>query len=231
MNWEDKKVILTGGSSGIGKQMVNDLKQKGAKIVFCGQEEDLVSSVSTSIGVKGITADLCKEEELVSFFEQAIDYLGGVDILINNAGFVVAHPFELLQRADFEKMFAINTIAPARLAQLAIPYFKENDCGDIVNIGATGGSYAFEKGTAYSASKAALNIISKNLTLEFRKDNIRTFHIDPSWCTDTNNNVNGTPIPKDENKLNPPDISEMVIHLLEMNRRAFVPEMSIWGMQ
>lgn len=229
MNWKNKRVMLTGGSSGIGAQLLADLKQKGAQIASGGLEKDKVAQMVSLHKVKGITADLTREEELLSFFEQAVDHLGGIDILINNAGYVIAEPFEKLKREDFEKMFAINSIAPARLSQLAIPYFKAQGHGDIVNIGATGGQYAFPTGTAYSASKAALTIISKNLSLEFRKDNIRVFHLDPSWVADTNNYNYGTPIPKDEEKLNPPDISQLIIGVLELNRRAFVPQMSIWG--
>ncbi|WP_196894389.1 SDR family oxidoreductase [Aureivirga marina] len=229
MNWENKKILITGGSSGIGKQLVKDFSVKGAEIVFCGLEQELISEVENSTTATGFLVDLTKENELLSFFSKAIKILGNIDILINNAGFVIAEPFESLKRADFEKMFALNTIAPAQLSQLVIPYFKKNGFGDIVNIGATGGYYAFNKGTAYSCSKAALNIISKNLSLEFRKDNIRVFHVDPSWCTDTNNNAYGTAIPKDENLLNPVDISTSIIHSLEMNRRAFIPQMSIWA--
>lgn len=231
MNWENKKIIITGGSSGIGAQLVGDLNDRGAMVVFCGLEEDNVKNITQKYNVKGITTNLRKEEELVSFFESSISYLGGIDILINNAGYVVGGDFQELKRDDFEHMFAINAIAPARLAQLALPYFKKKEHGDIVNIGATGGHYAFPKGTAYSASKAALNIISKNLMLEHRKDNIRTFHIDPSKCTDTNNDFNGGPFPKDEEKLNPSDISCLIMSILEMDRRAFVPELSVWATQ
>jgi 3-oxoacyl-[acyl-carrier protein] reductase len=229
MNWENKKVIITGGSSGIGKQLVSDLSKNGAKIAFCGLEEQLVHEVVTTFDVYGFTTDLCLNDNIHDFFEKSIEYLGGIDILINNAGYVIAENFEDLKREHFEKMFAINTIAPAILSQLTIPYFKRQNHGDIVNIGATGGAYAFEKGTAYSASKAALNIVSKNLNLEFRKHSIRTFHIDPSWCTDTNNNNYGGHIPRNLDQLIPEDITQLIINLLEMNRRGLVPQMSIWG--
>jgi|TARA_B110000902_G_C14214927_1_gene552783 3-oxoacyl-[acyl-carrier protein] reductase len=229
MNWENKKVIITGGSSGIGAHLVSVLEEKGANIVFVGLEKDRVEKIAERKNALGLTADLTKEEELTFFFQKAIEHLGGIDLLVNNAGFVIAKPFEELNRSDFEKMFAINTIAPARLAQLALPYFRQNKKGDIVTIGATGAYYAFDNGTAYSASKAALSIVSKNLVLEYRKENIRTFHIDPSWCTDTHNGNFGSPIPKEEDKLNPMDVADMILNVLEMNRRAFVPQMSIWG--
>ena len=229
MNWENKKVIITGGSSGIGAHLVTVLEEKGANIVFVGLEKDRVEKIAERKNALGLTADLTKEEELTFFFQKAIEHLGGIDLLVNNAGFVIAKPFEELNRSDFEKMFAINTIAPARLAQLALPYFRQNKKGDIVTIGATGAYYAFDNGTAYSASKAGLSIVSKNLVLEYRKEKIRTFHIDPSWCTDTHNGNFGSPIPKEEDKLNPMDVADMILNVLEMNRRAFVPQMSIWG--
>ncbi len=229
MNWKGKKIIITGGNSGIGKQLVNDFNKAGASIVFGGLEKRSVQHVSDALGVKGIVADLSIEEQLIGFFNEAIKYLGGVNLLINNAGYVIAEPFENLSRSNFEYMFAINSIAPARLSQLVLPYFKQNGKGDIINVGATGGDYAFKTGTAYSASKAALKIISKNLSLEFREDNIRVFHVDPSHCSDTNNGNYGTQIPKDNNKLNPMDISQLILHILELDRRAFVPELSVWG--
>ena len=126
MNWKNKKIIITGGSSGIGAHLVSLFKEKEAKIVFVGLEEDRVKKIAERENVKGITADLMKEEELTNFFKTAMNYLGGLDVLINNAGYVIAKPFEELNRSDFEKMFAINTISPARLAQLALPYFRKN---------------------------------------------------------------------------------------------------------
>lgn len=231
MNWKNKRIIITGGSSGIGKQLVTELSQLGARISFCGLEPGKVQEVAKINSVNGCVADLREEAQLQSFFEKSISYLGGLDILINNAGYVIAESFEDLKRSDFETMFALNAIAPARMAQLAIPHFKKQNFGDIVNIGATGGYYAFDKGTAYSASKSALSIISKNLNLEFRKHQIRTFHVDPSWCTDTHNNNYGGHIPANPEQLNPSDITHLIIEILKMDRRGFVPQMSIWGTQ
>lgn len=231
MNWKDQRVIITGGSSGIGAQLVTDFVEQGAQVVFCGLESEKIKAISEETEALGIAADLTDEKALLSFFEQAVAHLNGVDVLINNAGYVIAEPFEQLKRSDFEQQFAINAIAPAQLAQCALPYFRANGQGDIVNIGATGGQYAFPNGGAYSASKAALSIISKNLALEFRKENIRVFHVDPSWCTGTYNNNRGTSIPADPKKLNPEDITHVILPLLELPRRAFVPQMSVWGTQ
>ena len=117
MNWENKKVLVTEGSTGIGVQLVKDLAEKGAQLVFGGHIKEQVQATSNKLNIHGITADLSKEDELLSFFNQAIEKLGGLDILVNNAGFAVVKPFEELLREDFEHMYAVNAIAPARLAQ------------------------------------------------------------------------------------------------------------------
>lgn len=228
MNWKGKKVILTGASSGIGKATLQCLVKQEAEVVFCGKEKELVNEISQKYKVIGVTADLSIEEELVRFFELAIDHLGDVDILINNAGFVVVEDIENLLRSDFELMYAINVIAPARLVQLCLPYFRKKGKGDIVNIGATGGSYGFAKGAAYASSKAALANLSQTLVKELRKDNIRVFHLDPSWTTGTNNNNRGGEIPLDQEKLTAVDVAETVMMILSTNSRAFIPQISIW---
>ena len=229
MSLENKRIVITGGSSGIGAQLMQDLKTKGTQIVFGGLEPELVNISASQNEAKGICSDLTKEAELNMFFEKAVNHLGGIDILINNAGYVIADKIDQLTRNDYELMFAINAIAPMQLAQLALPYFLSNKSGDIVNIGATGAHYPFVKGAAYGASKAALSFYSKSMALEWRKDNIRVFHVDPSWVSDTNNGNRGSNVPLDSEKLNPKHISNSIVHLLEMDRKAFVPQMSIWA--
>ncbi|AZQ61423.1 SDR family oxidoreductase [Flammeovirga pectinis] len=229
MIWQGKKVMLTGGSSGIGLEVLKQLSDLGAEIVFCGKDADKVEKTAQQTLAKGVTVDLSTEDGILTFFNFAIQELTTVDILINNAGYVVVAGIEDLKRTDFELMYAINVIAPARLVQLCIPYFKRQDYGDIVNVGATGGSYGFPNGGAYASSKAALLNLSQTLVKELRKDNIRVFHIDPSWTTGTFNNNLGTEIPLDENSLTAEDIAEVIISNLSLKRRAFVPQISIWA--
>ncbi|MBB6459030.1 SDR family oxidoreductase [Flammeovirga kamogawensis] len=229
MIWTGKKVMLTGGSSGIGLELLKQLTDLGAEVVFCGKEADKVEKVIQQTSAKGITVDLSTEDGILTYFNYAIEKLSTVDLLINNAGFVIVAGIEELKRTDFELMYAVNVIAPARLVQLCLPYFKSQTYGDIVNIGATGGSYGFENGAAYASSKAALLNLSQTLVKELRKDNIRVYHVDPSWTTGTFNNNLGGEIPLDENKLTAEDIAEVIISNLSLKRRAFVPQLSVWA--
>jgi len=223
MDFKGKKIFVTGGSSGIGEATLIALKKAGAKLAFCGLEDDLVERVSIRLDVPGIAVDLSNAKGVENAFDFAIKALGGVDVLINNAGKALAKPIDELSRSDFEYMFALNAIAPAELVKKALPYFKNQDYGDVVNVGATGGAYGFKTGTAYGASKAALASVSKCLTAELREFNIRVCHIDPSRCDD-DSQVSGP-----DKKLTSADVAQMIISMLELNRNAFVPQMSVWA--
>ncbi|ANQ49247.1 SDR family oxidoreductase [Flammeovirga sp. MY04] len=229
MIWSNKKIAITGGTSGIGKATLELCLKLGADVVFCGKEDELVSLVNNQTKAKGICVDLSKQEGIEQFYDFVTSELGEIDILINNAGYVVVAPLEELKREDFELMYAINVIAPALLTQKFLPSFKSKKEGDIVNIGATGGSYGFEKGAAYASSKAALLNFSQTLMKEVRQDNIRVYHIDPSWTTGTNNNNKGGEIPLDQSRLTASDIAKVIINQLELPRRAFIPQVSIWS--
>ena len=228
MEWQSKRILVTGGSSGIGKQLVKALSKKSAQVFFCGLENDLVAEVSSAYNVSGICCNLSREEGIDKIYSEAIGQLGEIDILVNNAGSAITGPFEDLKREDFEMMFAINAIAPARLCQKVIPGFKEKDCGDIVNIGASGRNYGFKNGSAYGPSKAALGNLSQCLAVELRPHNIRVIHIDPSWCTDTIHGMSGK-IERNEKLLTAEDVALSIISALELPHRAFIPQMSIWA--
>ena len=219
----NKRVFVTGGSSGIGKETIIELSKRGARLAFCGLEDDLVSKVSLELGVPGVSVDLSKGYGVLEAFDFAIDVLGGIDILINNAGGATAKLIDDLTRKDFEYMFALNAIAPVELVKKALPYFKEQGYGDIVNVGATGASYGFKTGTAYGSSKAALSSISKCLAAELREFGVRVFHVDPSRCDD-DSQVNNP-----DQKLTSSDVAQTIVTVLALNRNAFIPQMSIWA--
>ncbi|NLR90380.1 SDR family oxidoreductase [Flammeovirga agarivorans] len=229
MSLEGKKVVITGGTSGIGRCMLSQFLMSKAEVVFCGQEKDLVNEINKTTLAKGITVDLTLQNDIDTFCQFVDEQLESVDILINNAGYVIVAPLEELSRQDFEKMYAINVIAPAMITKYFLPQFRSRKEGDIINIGATGGGYGFPQGAAYASSKAALANFSQTLIKEVRKEGIRVFHVDPSWTTGTNNNNKGGKIPLDEEQLTAEDVASAVINQLLLPRRSFIPNMSIWA--
>ena len=228
MNLQAAKILITGASSGIGLASAQELVTQGAHVVITGLESERISRVGNDLGVPWIAADLRKDNGISDVFGFAIEKLHGMDVLINNAGWATIKHLEDLTRHDFEDMFSLNTIAPALLAQKALPYFKQQGSGNIINIGATGGSYGFPGGSVYGASKAALTEMSRCWRTELRKHNVRVMQIDPSWVTDTYNR-NGQYIPSHEHKLQPTDIAHAIVSMLKMENRGFIPELSIWA--
>ena len=223
MNLENKRIFVTGGSSGIGKSILAELKLLGANLVFCALEVDLLDAMVKELKVPGIQVDLSKEEGVQKAFDFAIEKLGGIDVLINNAGGAIARPVEELSRRDFEYMYALNAIAPIELVKMSLPHFKSQGFGDVVNIGGTASQYGFKTGVAYGGSKAALSNMSKCLVSELREYDIRVFHVDPSRCDDDSR------VAHSGKKLTSSDVAKTIVSILKLERNAFVPEMSIWA--
>jgi len=218
-------VLVTGGTAGIGKRLVEQLDWKRANVAFCGLEPERIAKIESYTSAKGVQADLLTEEGIHTCFTFAMETLGSIDILINNAGYAIAKPIEDLTRADFEEMFAMNVIAPARLVQKVLPHFKQQGFGNIVNVGATGGQYGFQTGSAYGSSKAALRNLSQCLVQELRSHNIRVIHINPSRRADT------LSMPEDEEvrgRLRASSVAEAIISSLELIHSALITELNIW---
>ncbi len=228
MNLHHARILITGASSGIGYATAAHLQSRGANLVITGLEQDRTEAAGKALNLPWLAADLRCDEGIEQVFSWAVEHLEGIDVLINNAGWANVKPLLNIERKDFEDMFSLNVIAPALLSKKAVPYFLRQGRGHIVNVGATGGSYGFQGGSAYGASKAALSQMSRCWAAELRRHNIRVMQIDPSWVTNTNNN-NGSYIAPNPSLLSPDDIAHGIVAMLETDDRAFVPQMSVWA--
>lgn len=226
MELASSKVLLTGASSGIGKAIALLLQQKGAQPFLTGKDEEALSDVCTATGSPGKAFDLQRNESLDDLFREAYESLGGLDVLINNAGIAYARPLEEIHLDELHEMYAVNVFAPTLLAKLAAECFKEQGYGHIVNIGATGGLYGFKDGALYGSSKAAFNHMSGSLQQELREHNIRVIHLDPSWVTGTRT-YTGEMIYEETDKLSPTEIAHSVQGALEMDDRAMITGMRV----
>ncbi|KAK8481016.1 hypothetical protein V6N13_097032 [Hibiscus sabdariffa] len=177
--------LVTGGTRGIGCATVEELATLGAVVHTCSRNqtelnEKLQEWQSKGFKVSGSVCDLsCREqrEKLMETVSSVFD--GKLNILINNAGITLIKPCEEHTLEDYTTVMSTNVEAPYHLCQLAHPFLKASGNASIVFISSVAASMALPRLSAYSASKGAINQITKNLACEWAKDNIRTNTVSP----------------------------------------------------
>jgi NAD(P)-dependent dehydrogenase (short-subunit alcohol dehydrogenase family) len=183
----NKRILVTGSTTGIGKAIAKRFHEEGAKVIIHGLEEDLARQTSEELG--GAPVHLCDlsdpatPAQLIAF---SVDALGGLDGLVNNAGVVTRAQPAAMTLEMWDWTFAINVRAPFLLIQAALPHLAKNR-GRILNIGsvnAHGGESYF---AAYASSKGALQTLTRNLgdTLH-REYGVVVNQINPGWILTEN---------------------------------------------
>jgi NAD(P)-dependent dehydrogenase (short-subunit alcohol dehydrogenase family) len=159
--------IVSGASSGIGKEICKYLLSKGHKVLALARREEMLKELEGEEGYSYLAIDLSSSS---STLNDAIKALGQVDILINNAGALINTPFKDSSPADFEQQYRSNVITAVNLVQAADPYLKQGS--HIVNISSMGGFQGSSKYpglAAYSTAKGALSILSECLAEEYKE--------------------------------------------------------------
>lgn len=188
--WTGKSVIVTGGTSGLGRNLVIKLVNEGAKVAFCGRSKEKLEEVLGEIGKDNNiffdTFDITEEEKSISFIKNTAVKFGTVDVLINCAGANTARgSVAEMNIEDLEAMIKLNTIAPLVFIKECYKYMKEKKEGLIVNILSTCCLFANEGVGAYTSSKGAFDSLTKVLRKEARKDNIRVCAVYPGGINTT----------------------------------------------
>jgi ketoreductase RED2 len=165
--FQGKVVIVTGSSSGIGESIARRLADLGATVVVNSSSSvEAGEAVAKSLpnGAIYVRADISKKEEALNLLEQTIKAFGKLDILVNNAGWttpVPHHDLDALTDEIFLKTFEVNVYGTWYLSKAAIPYLKQSEDGNIVNITSIAGVRQVGSSMAYSMTKAALNQMTK----------------------------------------------------------------------
>jgi 3-oxoacyl-[acyl-carrier protein] reductase len=160
---------------------------------------------------------------------EAVAKLGGLDVLINNAGIGNFDLLDNLTIHQFENIYSVNVFGLALLTQEVVKYFKAKDRGDIVNIASMAATKGFSHGTVYASSKFALRGMTQCWQQELRRHNIRVMLINPSEVPTAFNQDDRTERDDIEGKLTAKEIAHTVRFALEMDDRGFIPELSVWA--
>ena len=230
MTLAGKIAVVTGGTKGIGFAIAELLVKNGAKVFICGRsKKDLryaLEELSASGKVNGEICDVRGEDQVRLMFAECERVYGGVDILVNNAGMgVFGKTVEEIPGDQFRQVIETNLLGVYYACHYAIPIMKQRQGGYIINISSLAGQNAHLRMAAYNASKFGLNGFSESLMQEVRQDNIKVSYI----CPGSVNTYFGGDVPNDNNswQLQPSDIAQTVLNLLEMDPRALPSKVEI----
>ncbi len=178
------RVILTGASMGIGEAAALALAAKGTKLALVARSKEMLEKVAGEVKARGgeahvITADLSKPEDAARVVPEAVAALGGVDVLVNNAGVGIASTVASMKIEHMRQLMEVNLFSVVRLMQDAVPVMKKQGGGHIINISSVVSKIALPTAGGYAASKFALNGISDAARVELAADNIRVTTLCP----------------------------------------------------
>ena len=224
-----KKVLITGGSSGIGRATAKELISKGAIVSITGRSKEKLERVASEINAIPIHLDVSKYNTIAVKTLDAFHSMGGIDVLVNNAGIGEFAKLEDIKISQFENIFATNVFGLTMLTQEVVKFFKTQQHGTIINIGSSAATSGFPSGSVYSSSKFALRGLTECWRHELRRDNIRVILVNPSEVTTAFNDKNRTEREVQDNKLRPIEISHVIISAIQMDDRGFIPELNVWA--
>ncbi len=230
MEVNNANILITGGSSGIGKETAKQFISKGAKVVITGRDDTKLNQVAQEIGAIPLLFDVGDLSSIPGMTAKAIELLGGkLDTLVNNAGIGTFPPLGEITQADLESVYTVNVFGLALLTQEVVKTFKAQDYGNIINIGSTASLKGFERGTVYAASKFAVRGMTQCWQAELRKHNIRVSLVNPSEVATAFANEDRAERQEESNKLGPQEIADTIVNLVEMRDKGFVPEVTVWA--
>lgn len=188
----DKKVLITGGTSGIGKATAELFAQNGFEVIITGRRKDRVEAIAREFSekydttVKGLVFDVRNLKEVEKALKSLGDELNHIDILINNAG--KAKGFDPIHEGHFdhwEEMIDTNIKGLLYLTRLVAPAMVANQKGHIINIGSIAGKEPYPNGNVYCATKFAVDGLTRAMRMDLHKHNIRVSQISPAHVEET----------------------------------------------
>jgi NAD(P)-dependent dehydrogenase (short-subunit alcohol dehydrogenase family) len=174
-----QRVLVTAGAAGIGREIARAFKAAGAAVFVCDIDEPGLASARDE-GLIAARCDMSRREDIERMVPGAIDALGGLDVLVNNAGIAgLTLPVDQYPPDDWDRVIAVNLTGMFDVSRLAIPHLKRSSAGVIVNLASIAGRFGFANRSPYAATKCAVIGFTKTLAIELGPWNIRANAIAP----------------------------------------------------
>ena len=224
--------LVTGATEGIGRATALALGRAGYRVGICSRSGEKVEATLAELRTQGVTAagaaaDVADPDQVRHLVDQVRGALGEIDVLVNNAGVLIARPIEELTLEDWDVTMATNLRSLYLTTRLVLPGMRTRRQGTIVNVASLAGRNGFVGGSAYSASKHAVLGFSRSLMLEVRKENVRVIAVCPGSVATGMLRDQAMLKPDHERILRPEDVAASILHVLTLPAGALVSELDI----
>ena len=219
--WLQKRIVITGGSSGLGRALALEAARQGAKVVIVARGAGPLSELKARDGVFTIQADVSNQDDIYRITGEALAHLGGIDLLINNASYLGETPLRTLLDTECEDLTAVletNLIGPFRLTKAFLPSMLLHGGGTVVNISSDASVSPYPGWGSYGASKAALDHLTRIWQEELSREEVRFYSIDPG---DMDTPMHKAALPNaDPSELrNPDDVARELLEFLRVKEQ------------
>lgn len=183
MIFNNKTVVITGGSDGVGRETARLFAEAGANLILAARGKKKLEAVAEELRdktrVEFYAMDVRDSDACQNLLKKADFEFGGVDILVNNAGYHARGPLETVAIEDLGAMVDSNLKAPIVLSRLAIPYLRQSSAGALINVGSLAGRTPIPNSATYGATKAGLRSFTYALAEELRDSSIKVALVSP----------------------------------------------------
>jgi NADP-dependent 3-hydroxy acid dehydrogenase YdfG len=181
---QDKVIVITGASSGLGEAAARHLGAQGATVVLGARREDRIGSLAQELNSNGgralaVVTDVADRDQVKRLVDTAVQTYGRIDVLLNNAGLMPLAPLERLRVDEWDQMIDVNLKGVLYGIAAALPHMQRQKSGQIINVSSVYGHVVGPGAAVYCATKFAVRALSEGLRQEVKSYNIRTTVISP----------------------------------------------------
>lgn len=232
------RALITGGTSGIGRATARAILAAGGQAVVAGRSPERLEAATSATGAFGVRADVRQEPDVVRMFNVAVERMGGINVLVNNAGYGYTAPLLEIDPVEFEAVWRTNVFGAMLSAREAARRFVEQRAGTIVNVGSTAALRGSADTSPYTATKFALRGMSEVWRRELRPYGVRVMQVNPSEVmtdfarhrvTPDGTSARTYSAAEAQSKLRGEDIGAAILGLLALDERALITEVEVWA--